>query len=325
MPAAVLADVGTLAVVERPLPRVEAADDVIVEVEACGVCGTDLKILSIPPGHPATPGVVLGHEFVGVVVETGEAVAARAPGDRVVVAPNVSCGQCPWCRRGLRNHCERFTTIGIYADGGLAPRVRVPAANCHPISVGVPAHLAALAEPLSTVVAGVRRAEPFPGDLVAVIGAGPVGLMFTALLTLAGASVAVVEPVAERAALAQRMGAEHAWESAPAGIEADIVVDCVGSQFPAALDLVRKAGRIVLFGFDLRARAEIAQERITRDELTVVGSFVGQGVFPTAIRLLEQGRLDLEPLVTHRIAVQQLPDALEELRAGRAVKVEVEF
>jgi (R,R)-butanediol dehydrogenase / meso-butanediol dehydrogenase / diacetyl reductase len=108
-------------------------------------------------------------------------------------------------------------------------------------------------------------------------------------------------------------------------MEAYVVVDCVGSQFPVALDLVRKAGRIVLFGFDQRARAEISQQRITRDELTVVGSFVGQDGFPSAIRLLEQGRLDLEPLVTHRIAVQQLPEALEELRAGRAVKVEVEF
>lgn len=189
----------------------------------------------------------------------------------------------------------------------------------------MPAHLAALAEPLSTVVAASRRAEAFPGDRVAVIGAGPVGLMFTAFLTLAGASVVVVEPVPERAALAERMGAEEVWEPAPAAMEADVVVDCVGSQFPVALDLVRKAGRIVLFGFDQRARAEIAPERITRDELTVVGSFVGQDVFPSAIRLLEQGRLHLEPLVTHRIAVQQLPESLEELRAGRAVKVEVEF
>lgn len=325
MPAAVLADVGRLAVVERPLPEVEAPGDVIVEVEACGVCGTDLKILSVPPGHPATPGVVLGHEFVGVVVETGEEVALLMPGERVVVAPNVSCGQCAWCRRGLRNHCERFTTIGIFVDGGLAPRVRVPAGNCHPISAEVPAHLAALAEPLSTVVAGAKLADVFPGDTAAIVGAGPIGLMFTALVALAGASVVVVEPVAERAALAKRMGADQVWEAAPAGIEADVVVDCVGSQLPVALELVRKAGRIVLFGFDIRARAEIAQERITRDELTVVGSFVGQDVFPTAIRLLEQGRLDLAPLVSHRIPVEALPEALDELRAGRAVKVEVEF
>jgi threonine dehydrogenase-like Zn-dependent dehydrogenase len=325
MPAAVLADVGTLAVVERPLPTLEVDTDVVLEVEACGVCGTDLKILSVPPGHPATPGVILGHEIVGVVAETGERVADLARGERVVVAPNVSCGQCAWCRRGLRNHCERFTTIGIFVDGGLARRVRVPAENCHPISPGVPAHLAALAEPLSTVVAGTQQAEVFPGDTVAVLGAGPVGLMFIGLLTLAGASVVAVEPVSARRALARRMGAEEAWAVAPADVGADVVVDCVGSQLSVALDLVRKAGRIVLFGFDQRARAEVAQERITRDELTVVGSFVGENVFPTAIRLLEQGHLDLEPLVTHRLAIEELRGALEELRAGRAVKVEVEF
>jgi threonine dehydrogenase-like Zn-dependent dehydrogenase len=103
-----------------------------------------------------------------------------------------------------------------------------------------------------------------------------------------------------------------------------VVVDAVGSQLPAALDLVAPGGRILLFGVDTGARAEIAQERITRGELTVLGSFVGQDVFPDAIRLLEQGQVDLEPLVSHRIALEELPDAVEELRAGRAVKVEVE-
>ena len=336
MPAAVLADVGTLAVVERPLPRLEGPADVVLDVEACGICGSDLQILSVPPGHPATVGVVLGHEFVGVVSEAGAGVTSLRPGDRVVVAPNVSCGQCAWCRRGLRNHCERFTTHGVFVDGGLAPHVRVPAASCFPISARLPSHVAALAEPLSTVVHGVRLADPFPGETAVVIGAGPAGLMFVALLRLAGASVVAVEPAAERAELARTMGAElvvdPARESAAGavceatgGLGADVVVDAVGSQLFTALELVRKAGRVILFGFKGEARAEIQQARITRDELRILGSFVGQDVFPDAIRLLEQGRIDFEPMVTHRIALEELPPAVEELRAGRAVKVEVEF
>ena len=123
----------------------------------------------------------------------------------------------------------------------------------------------------------------------------------------------------------ERMGAT--WVVAPGerlAAPADVVVDAVGSQLPAGLDLVASGGRILLFGVDTRARAEIAQERITRGELTILGSFVGQDVFPDAIRLLEQGRLDLEPLVTHRIALEELPAAVDELRAGGAVKVEVE-
>ena len=318
MPAAVLADAGRLEIAERPVPVVENGEDVLLDVEACGICGTDLQILG--GGHPATVGVILGHEFAGTVADAGDAVTGLEAGQRVVVAPNVSCGQCEWCRRGLRNQCERFTTHGVFVDGGLAPHVRVPASACHPVSASLPGHVAALVEPLSTVVHGVRQARPFPGETALVVGAGPIGLMFVALLRLAGLRVGVVEPSEERRELAERLGAEEVD-----GAGADVVVDAVGSQLETALDRVAKGGRILLFGVNARARAEIAQERITRDELTILGSFVGQDVFPDAIRLLEGGRLDLEPLVTHRIELEELPGALDELREGRAVKVEVVF
>jgi threonine dehydrogenase-like Zn-dependent dehydrogenase len=336
MPAAVFADVGRLEIADRPVPGLERADDVVLDVEACGICGTDLHILEVPPGHPATSGVVLGHEIVGVVSEVGEDVVALRRGDRVAVAPNIWCGQCAWCRRGLRIQCENLTTIGIFVDGGLAPHVRVPARACYPVSKALPAHVAALAEPLSTVVHGARRAAVFPGEAAVVLGAGPVGLMFTALLAAAGARVLVVEPAEDRRELAAKLGAEEVvdprgGDSAAAAAEftrrlgTDVVVDAVGTQLPAALDLVARGGRIVLFGVNTEARAEVSQAEITRNELTLVGTFVGQDVFPAAIRLLEQGKIDFGPLVTHRIAVEELPRAIDELRAGRAAKVEVEF
>jgi threonine dehydrogenase-like Zn-dependent dehydrogenase len=338
MPAAVLADVGKLALVERPVPTVRRPTEVLLDVQACGICGTDLHILSVPPGIQATVGVVLGHEFVGVVRQVGSEVTSLLPGQRVVVATNVSCGQCVWCRRGLRNHCENWTTHGIFVDGGLAPHVVVPAANCFPIAEHVPSHIAALAEPLSTVVNGARLADVFPGETAVVIGAGPIGLMFTTLLKLAGATMVTIEPAEQRRGLAVTMGADHAVDptredpvgavrKATEGLGADVVIDAVGSQLEPALNLVRKAGRIVLFGMNEQARADIAQVRITRDELHLIGGFVGQDtlVFPPAIRLLEQGRINLEPLVTHRIRLPELPEAVEELRAGRAAKVEVEF
>ena len=259
-----------------------------------------------------------------------------APGDRVVVAPNVSCGQCSSCRRGLRNHCENFTTHGVFIDGGLAPHVVVPASQCFPIGHQVPNHIAALAEPLSTVVNGAKLAQVFPGETVVVLGGGPIGQLYTALLKLAGCQVITVEPTEERRQLATTMGADRVVDprqedlaasirDATAGLGADVIIDAVGSQLPNALDVVRKAGRIVLFGMNDQARAEIAQVRITRDELQLLGGFVGQDtlVFPPAIRLLEQGGLNLEPLVTHQIQLKELPAAVEELRAGRATKVEV--
>ena len=165
---------------------------------------------------------------------------------------------------------------------------------------------------------------------------GPIGQLYTALLKLAGCQVITVEPTEERRRLAITMGADRVVDprqedlaasirDATAGLGADVIIDAVGSQLPNALDLVRKAGRIVLFGMNDQARAEIAQVRITRDELQLLGGFVGQDtlVFPPAIRLLEQGRLNLEPLVTHQIQLKELPAAIEELRAGRATKVEV--
>ena len=336
MPAAVFADIGKLELVERPVPRLRRPGDVLLDVQSSGICGTDLHILSTPPGFEATPGTVLGHEFVGVVRETGADVTSLAPGDRVVVAPNISCGQCSSCRRGLRNHCENFTTHGVFIDGGLAPHVVVPASQCFPIGHHVPNHIAALAEPLSTVVNGAKLAHVFPGETAVVVGGGPIGQLYTALLKLAGCQVITVEPTEERRQLATTMGADRVVDprqedlalsvrDATAGLGADVVIDAVGSQLPNALDVVRKAGRIVLFGMNDQARAEIAQVRITRDELQLLGGFVGQDtlVFPPAIRLLEQGRLNLEPLVTHQIQLKELPAAVEELRAGRATKVEV--
>jgi threonine dehydrogenase-like Zn-dependent dehydrogenase len=324
--AAVLADVGTLAVQERAEPALGADDEVLLDVEACGICGTDLHILATPPAHPANVGVILGHEFVGIAAEVGSGVRGVTTGDRVAVAPNLWCGECDWCRRGLRNQCSNGTTYGIFIDGGLAPRAVVKARACYPVSKELPAHVAALTEPLSTVVHGARQAGAFPGDSAVVIGAGPIGAMFCALLSAAGATVTVIEPTPERARLARELGA--AAVVSPDDLEnlhADVVVDAVGSQLETALSVAARGGRLLLFGMNAHARAEVAQSRITRDELTIVGSYVGQDVFPDAIRVLEQGQIPFDRLVTHRVAVDELPDAIEELRAGRALKVEVLF
>jgi 2-desacetyl-2-hydroxyethyl bacteriochlorophyllide A dehydrogenase len=336
MPAAVLVDEGTLAITERPRPRLRRSGDVLIDVEACGISGTDLNILTRPPGHPCRLGVVMGHEFVGIVAEAGADVKSLRAGDRVVVEPNVNCGSCRWCHRGLVNHCEHFTTHGIFIDGGLAPQVAVTARACHRIAHSVPAHVAALAEPLSCVVHGTHLARVQPGETVAVVGAGPTGLLFCALLDLAGATVVAIEPSPLRRSLALTMGAVAALDpegedvrgrvlDMTAGFGADATIDAVGSQMGVCLDLVRKGGRVVLFGIDTQSRGDICQARITRDELQVLGAYVGRDVLPSAIGLLEQGRLDLEPMITHRVRLEQLPGALDRLRAGKAAKVIVEL
>lgn len=335
--AAVFEGDGHLSIEERRVPTATRPDDVLIQVEACGICGTDVHILEVPPGHPATPGVILGHEFVGLVRETGPEVAGLPEGTRVVVAPNLSCGSCRWCRRGLANHCENFTTLGIFRDGGLAEYAVAPARACHPISSALPREVAALAEPVSCVINGVEQARLFPGEMAAIFGAGPIGLIFLSLFRAAGAGrTVVIEPSDVRRDIAKRLGADVCVDPGSVdvataiaeesdGIGVDVAVDAVGTQVGAAVQSVRRAGRVLLFGMNANSSAPIRQFDITRSELTVLGTYVGTNTFPSAIRILEERVVDLSPLVSDRFPLAELSDAVEATRSGRAVKAIVDL
>ena len=337
MTAAVFEGEGRLSIVERPVPSIEDADDVLIEVEACGVCGTDVHILEGPPAHPAAPGVVMGHEFVGVVRATGPDAIGVDVGERVAVAANLSCGRCSSCKRGAPNHCDHFTTMGIFRDGGLARFATAPAGACHVVSKNIPSDIAALTEPLSCVVNGVERARLSPGEAVAVFGAGPIGLLFLSLFRAAGAGqLIVVEPTELRRDTAKQMGADvcldpssgdpaAAVRDATSGAGADVVVDAAGDQLASALSAVGVGGRVLLFGMNSRARPRVRQYDITRNEVTVVGAYVGSNVFPKAARILASGLVDLSPMISHRVTLEELPSALDAIREGRAVKVIVDL
>lgn len=313
----------------RPRPALASPADVLIAVEACGICGTDLHILEEPPGHPATPGVVLGHELVGRIAETGPEASALATGDRVVVAPNISCGSCTPCKQGESSACDYFTTIGIFRDGGMADLVSVPARACHPVSEHLPARIAALAEPLSCVLNGVRRVRPMAGDIAVIHGAATIGLLFLAVLTASGVRCVVAEPVRRRRQAARQMGAAATVDPASADIQAavsalqqggaDLVIDAVGSLLDMALTETRPGGVVLLFGMNSQARPQVAQNDITRRELSVYGAYVGE-TMPSAVRLLESGLLNLDPVVTHYLPLEQVGDAILAIRAGRAVK-----
>lgn len=338
MPAAVFEAEGRLSIAERPIPRITRPDDVLIQVEACGICGTDVHILETPPGHPATPGTILGHEFVGLISDAGDEATGVELGDRVAVAPNLRCGACAWCKRGQPNHCENFTTLGIFRDGGLAPFAVAPASACHRISRHLPRGIAALVEPVSCVENGVEQAGLLPGERVAIFGAGPVGLIFLSLLRAAGAGRAVVvEPSEIRRDAAKRIGADVCLDpglegpvaeriaEALGGTGADVVVDAVGSQVGAAISSAAKGGRVLLFGMDANASSQIRQFDVTRNELTVFGTYVGANTFPRAIQALESGVVDLAPMVTDRVPLDGLPGAMDRVRDGRAVKVVVDL
>jgi 2-desacetyl-2-hydroxyethyl bacteriochlorophyllide A dehydrogenase len=330
MRAAVFKGAGVLELEDVAEPVVEADDDVIIEVEACGICGSDLQILNVPPGHPANPRVVMGHEFIGRVHATGANANGLAVGQRVTVDPDPKCGVCRPCRAGRPASCEDIQALGIFRDGALASLVKVPAEAVFRISDDPPAHIAALIEPLACVVNGVNKAGPRPGESVIIFGAGAIGCLFLAMFKAAGTSpVIVVEPQASRAAVATAVGADavvHPRDLAARREEllpdgADIIVDAVGTQFAAAVEHAALGGRIVLFGMNQTARPAIHQYTITDRSLSVLGSYVTAFTFPAAIRLVEGGALPLEPIVTHMLPLDRVGEGLDLLRSGDATKV----
>ncbi len=330
MRAAVFHGHGELRLEDRPEPRIERPDDVLIAVEACGICGSDLQILNVPPGHPATPGTILGHEFVGRVAAVGSAVETVRVGARVVVDPDPKCGWCASCRAGRPANCENIAALGVYRDGGLASHVLAPAAAVYLIDEAVPTPLAALVEPLACVINGTNRAAVRPGESVVIFGAGTIGCLFAAVFRAAGAGpIVIVDPNPVRAAVGRAVGATLAIspdeftaareDVLPSG--ADIVVDAVGSLLGAAIDAAAMGGRIVVFGMNGAARPPIHQVEITDKGLTIFGSYISNFTFPTAIRLVEGGKLDLAPIVTVILPLSETLEGVARLRSGEATKV----
>jgi len=335
MQAIVFHGPGHWALEECPRPGIQAADDVLLRVERVSICGTDIHILSDPPGHPATPGSILGHEYVATVADVGESVSNVKPGDRVVIDPNITCGLCDYCRLGLTNVCENMTSLGIFRHGGLAEFNIAPAKALHKISHDVPAERACLAEPLACVLHAFEKTAIVPGESVAILGAGPIGLLFLMLFKSAGAGkVFVVEPTEFRRQMAERLGADAvlnpktedclAEVRAATRIGVDVAVDAAGSLLPESLQLVRRGGRVILFGVNQHAERQINQYPITRHENSILGSYIQRTAFPKVVRILEAGFLPVEKLITHRLRLNEAGEAFEAMRAGTAIKAVIE-
>ncbi len=323
---------GVLRLEDRPEPVIEAPDDVLIEVEACGICGTDLQILNVPPGHPATPPVIMGHEFIGRVVAVGSAPGNVTVGQRVTVDPDPKCGYCVNCRAGRPASCENAVALGIFRDGALARFTKAPAGAVFPIAESAPRDIAAMIEPLACVANGAGRANVRPGESAVIFGAGTIGCLFVALFKAAGANpVIVVEPTAKRAAIARAVGADEvvtpedfaARRAAVLPRGADVIVDAVGTQFGTAVDHAALGGRIILFGQNANARPPIHQFTVTERSLTIMGTYITAFTFPTAIRLVEQGALPLAPIVTHVVPLDEIEAGIALLRSGDATKVVV--
>jgi len=284
---------GDLRVEEIPKPE-PGPGDVLVQIEVALTDGTDLK--TFRRGHPVllreSP-APFGHEFCGLV-----------EGRRVVAANSAPCGACDGCARG--EQCRELVFLsGAYADFILVP-ARIAAANLHEVPAGVAPEMAAMVEPLACCLHGVARAGIEAGDAVAILGAGPIGLMLAACVADAGGWPVIVGGRAERRALVETFGAE-----AGDGRGADVAIEAAGTEqaWADAVELVRPGGTVLVFGgLPREARPPVDAYRLHYEELTVRGSFHHTpATVRAALGFLASGAYPWDRLVTHRVSLAELP------------------
>ena len=340
MQAAVFEAPGKLVLTQRTKPRISRPDQVLVRVTGVGVCGTDLHMHQIPPAHPARQGIIEGHEFTGIIEELGSEVTGYEIGESVLIDPHPGCGVCEECRRGRPDQCLPLIessgepghpdTIGIFSDGAMAEYTIVPRQSIYKVSQDVPPHIAALAEPLACVVNAADKLEVQPGDHVVILGAGPIGLLFTMLLIANGASKVIVsEPSSYRREAAKRVGADlvvHPDELIAAVQKEmvhgpDVVVEAVGPLLPLAVELVRAGGRILQFGHDETVEPAIPVGTLLKKEAIIYGAFIGRFSFEKAARIMESGKLPLEEVVSHQLPLSRVHEAMDLLRSGEGLKI----
>lgn len=328
MRAAELTAVGEINVRDRSQPTPES-NEVLVEVGACGVCMTDYHMYH-GTFEVETP-MVPGHESAGTIVEVGESVREHEPGDRVAINPTVPCTACTYCKRGDTHLCEHNTSIGGAADtvidGAFAEYVRVPQTNVEPIG-DLPVRDAALSEPLACAIHGVAQADCDPGDSVALIGAGPVGLLLLQVFRLVGAAPIIVsEPDDDRRELAADFGADVVVDPdsedpvarirEAAGGSVEVGVEAIGLvlTLEQANAVTGPGGTTLVFGVpDQDATLEFSPFDVFFNETSYQGSYsLTTADFEQAVTLLKHGRIDTAPLITDEIGLDGLPDAFDRM------------
>jgi len=322
MLAAVLHQAKDVRVAEVTDPK-PAADEVLIRIRACGVCGTDNSLYK--GEYPANYPVVIGHEFAGDVVAVGDAVRGLAAGERVTVDPNRVCHACPYCQSGNEHLCEALSSMGVHRDGADAELCVMPATNVYRIPSSLSYEEAAFTEPLACAVHGVDLAGVRLGDTVLVVGGGPMGNLITQCAAHAGAAAIVVsEPIALRRELAGAHGATHLIDPTRQEvgqelkkirrIGADVVFEVAGSSAAqaACIPLARKGGTVMFFGVSPQDRLiQVNPFVINENELRVLGSFNNQFATARAVELLAGGVVRVQKLISHRLA---LKDYLEVFR-----------
>ena len=310
-----------MSVADGPVPD-PPAGEVRVRMRHAGICGSDLHIL-----HGSNPFVVyprvIGHELFGIIDAVGNGVAKARVGERVAIDPVVACGSCYPCSIGRRNVCRTLQVIGVHRDGGFSEWMCAPSPNAHVVPAAIPDADGALIEPFAVAANVTSRTGVFANDVALVYGAGPVGLTVLQVLKgVHGVRVIVADRLDERLDLARACGADAvvntARESLPEALERlaiegapTLIIDavCHPSILEEAIRIASPAARIGLLSFAAQPSA-IVQQEVTRKELSLIASRLNSSMFPRVIEWMQRGLIQPSRLVTHRVALRDIAQAV---------------
>ena len=328
MRAAVYTGQSRVAIERVPTPKLKPGE-LLVRVETCGICHTDLKKIEhnlLPPPR------IFGHETAGVVAAAGDGVRDFSPGDRVVVFHHIPCLDCFYCRKKLYAQCPTYKKVGVTAGyepagGGFSEYVRVMdwivGRGVEKIPDGVSFDRAAFVEPINTCLKAVKQIDPRPDEVVAILGQGPIGLMFTMLVRRTGARILASDAITRRRELALRFGAEAAWDPHAADVPAEVhrrsesrgadVVIVAASVQGLALEAVRcsrPGGRILMFAqTSHQERIEVSGADICVGERTIMGCYSASiDLQQESSELVFSGQLPVEELISHRLPLEAISD-----------------
>ena len=341
MKACVLEEIGKIVYKDIPVPIVKT-DTFVMKVEACAICGTDIKVYHYGHRLMVLPRVT-GHEVAGTIIEIGKDVKIFKKGDRIAVAPAVPCGECYYCQRGFQGMCDNLTAIGFHYDGGFAEYMEVPAiaikngcANKLPDNISY--EEASLAEPLACAINGQELSGVKSGDTVVIIGSGPIGCIHVDLAKAKGASKVIITEMSDlRLEMAKISNADIFINSSKEdvikrvlsetnGRGADVVITACasGKAQEQALQIVAKRGNVNFFGGLPKDKSVINFDSnlLHYKEFSVVGT---HGSSPKhneiAIGLIASGKISVKKYITHRINLERLLEGINFVEKGESLKV----
>ena len=320
-----------LRVENSPMPKVDP-EDILIQVKACGICGTDVHIYEGDKGAAeVTPPTILGHEFSGVIAEVGSNVTKNKVGDRVCIDPNCYCGKCDFCRNGIAHYCTDMIGYGTTVNGGFAEYCSVNQRQVYKLGDNTTFEQGAMTEPVACCLHGMDMCNIHPGSNVVVIGGGMIGLLMLQLSKLAGAArVALLEPVESKRVVAKKLGADILIDPINENVEEELkkagmtwvntVIECVGktATIQQAIDIVGNKGTVMMFGLT-KPDDTIAVKpfQIFQKEIELKSSFINPYTQKRALDLIDSGRLDVSSMVYAVESLENLADILSspELRA----------